>query len=298
MIIFSFYSCQNEPLIPEPKIKKAGQQLPPGIVMQISYNEKTLRTSSQWPKSIVGGLRKTNDAEELLIDFQNVKTLIEIDTVGQLSTEVDYIESNADTHMPLELYDAIKDKINPPAPDDNPMTRYTINKGNYTAYGADGSIICTAQFPEDDISFLIDTTGTQAGTNARIGLTPVSKRDNRPLSDIINNYRSKGIQCSLLGENEIIVEKNLTSQTKNLTAKAVFDARTGLLKRNAIYNNEGRLLNAEIFGYKNVDGYYFPATIVGYEMGNLSDGSWGIKTKTIKARTALKIVVNNKFGRK
>ncbi len=287
-----FTACEKAVITTEPVQVRQTEQLPKDIKFRISYNEKTFTTSTQWPESIIGGDKTTSD-EELLVDFQNVKTIIELDTSGYFSTEVEFIEGNADTHMPMELYSSIESKVNPPHANANPMARYTILNGIYTAYGIDGSEIFTGQVPNEKISDLIDTSLVHIGGNPKIGLVPTNVINSTPLDQIVSDYQMHGIQCSIIGDGYLKLERNIATPSGNVRTKSIINARTGLLERNALYNTEGKLLSVLLNTYKDVDGYFFPATTVNYAMDYLSDGSWGISTKTVKTRSEIKILVND-----
>ena len=293
LILFSFFStgCEKELLQPE-NLSVSVQKttpLPAHIMARISFEEKMITTSPQWPKSITGGLKKQKGGEEYLTDFANLKKVIQIDTSGTHNMDVDYIEGNADIRMPIKMWNEIKDKTNPVDPKANPMKRYTIINGNYTAYGVNGSVLITAKFPQDSIP-LIDTTASLGGKiNSKLQLVPVDIANTKPIDEIANDYRKQGISCKVFGKNLLLMEQNVTTPKGNVLTKTVVNARNGLMERFASYNKEGKLSSVVLLSYKNVDGYYFPATIVDYAMGNLADGSWGILTKTIQARTNLTI---------
>lgn len=195
--------------------------------------------------------------------------------------------------MPMELYSSIESKINPPQTNANHMVRYTIRNGIYTAYGIDGSEIFTGEVPNEKISDLIDTSSVQGGGNPKIGLIPTNVTNNTPIDQIVSDYQMRGIQCSIIGEGYLKLERNITTPTGNVRTKSIINARTGLMVRNALYNTEGKLLSVLINSYKDVDGYFFPATTVNYTLDYLSDGTWGISTKTVKTRSEIKILVND-----
>lgn len=263
--------------------------LPKHIMARISFEEKMITTSTQWPQSTVGALRKQNSDEVKLTDYANTRKTIEIDTAGVQNMDVVWIEGNADIRMPLEMWNEIKHKTNPVDPKANPMNRYTMINGQYTAYGVDGSVIFSATFPVDTIPSM-DTSSVVGGKiNSKLRLVPVNRVNTKPVEEIVSEYSKKGILCKAFGENAVLIDQNVQTPKGNLMTKTVVDTRSGLMQRAATYNTEGNLSSVVLFSYKDVNGYYFPATIVDYWMGKLADGSWGILTKTIQARTNLTI---------
>ncbi|HXF90549.1 MAG TPA: hypothetical protein VNJ29_01310 [Candidatus Nitrosotenuis sp.] len=258
-------------------------------MVRITFEEKKFTTSTQWPKSTIGGLKKAHEGEEYLTDFANTKHVIQIDSSGVQNIDVTWIEGNADIRMPMEMWNDVKDKTNPVDPKSNPMIRYTLINGLYTAYGKDGSVIFSTTFPVDTIP-PIDTTIIPSGKiNSKINLVPVGLMSAKPINEIAESYRKKGIKCKVFGDYALLIEKEITTPKGNVLTKAVINARSGLPERIASYTTKGKLSNVVLLSYKDVNGYYYPATIVEYMMGNLADGTWGILTKTIQARTNLTI---------
>jgi hypothetical protein len=255
--------------------------------MRISYDSEVVVTGSQWDAEIIGGLGKTtgDEDEELLLDYHDTFQQISVDKQGYLSFYTKYNECFDGAGMPKEMYEEAKEIMPPDHPDDKRIVERIMEAGVFTTYAEDGSVVFTYTFPAD--SFKVDASLIVADSMYQfLGIT--SKVNSKDFAEkSLSKIKNRSVRFNLLGKTEIIVENKIT---QNSAVKVVYNVESGLAMRSALYENN-QLVQVTINKYKIVNNFYIADFITTYQMGELSNGEWGVESVETERRSAISIQI-------
>lgn len=278
---FCIQGCEQERLVQPEQIAEKSVSNPSQKAISLAYDETAITTTTQWPGGIVAGLSKSpNNKHVRLKHYSKTHKKQMVDTLGNYSVEVEYTEGDAELGIPLELYNRIKENMHPRHPQANPIKRYTIINNVYTAYGINGSVVSTQNF-----SMPADLKGKITSVP---GAIPIAQSGER-VSGLFEGLQNKGVQYTMLGDKEAVYEEQISNVPTIARMKIVFDVTTGLIKRTASYNKEGKLSEVELTHYKTVSDFYVPHNIVTHRLDKLANGEWGVIETTVEQRDNIKI---------
>ena len=251
-------------------------------VFKVDYEEESATFSFRRPRTKIyaGSLGKAaNENSMYMVDYNNIHKHIEFDEDGYMATSTDYIEGSENGPL-LSGIESELDQLRPASdPDKKIVTSVELRNGNLIFLDESSEVLRSKQLNQEefriDIAVLDSMNFVECDTcMGKVNSSIAELRENQMSFNMVDNFHAK-------------IESASDSQHLSKITRVV-DLRTGLVKKTATYDAEGRPRALRNIRHEIVEGFPVESGSLTYRFGSVNN-SWQAISMKVVNRTNISV---------